>query len=94
MNTAPRAYIRAVCGENRLPVEIETLDLMFEAAAYRTVAYNDELKRNIIQPRNGIIEIRLAGAEHAGHQCEAILQAIEVGPGDGGSGATPKAIYR
>jgi hypothetical protein len=52
-----------------------------------------DLVYNNIQPRNGIIEIRLAGVEEMGRQCEAILQAVEVGPGDGGSGATPKTIY-
>jgi hypothetical protein len=47
---------------------------------------------NDIEPRNGVIEIRLAGDEVRGRQCEAILQALEVGPGDGGSGATPKTV--
>ena len=52
-----------------------------------------DLVYNNIQPRNGIIEIRLAGVEDLGRQCEAILQSVEVGPGDGGSGATAKTTY-
>ncbi|MFN0167501.1 MAG: hypothetical protein ACKV22_13805 [Bryobacteraceae bacterium] len=43
-----------------------------------------------IQPKNGIIEIRLAGEEVRGRQSEAMIQALEVGPGDGGEGATPR----
>lgn len=51
-----------------------------------------DLVYNGIEPRNGVIEIRLAGDEVRGRQCEAMLQALEVGPGDGGSGATPKTV--
>jgi hypothetical protein len=51
-----------------------------------------DLVFNGIQPRNGIVEIRLAGAELRGHRCEAMLQAVEVGPGDGGSGTAPKTV--
>jgi len=49
-----------------------------------------DLVFNGISPRNGIIEIRFAspGVETGGSG-EAFVQAIEVGPGDGGVGATP-----
>ena len=40
---------------------------------------------NDITPKNGIIEVRLANT----HEGEAILQALEVGPGPGGEGAKP-----
>jgi hypothetical protein len=41
-----------------------------------------------IQPRNGIIEIRLQGETVKGVPTEAILQALEVGLGNGGKGST------
>lgn len=41
-----------------------------------------------IEPQNGVIEVRLRND----HQGEAILQALEVGPGDGGEGATPVCL--
>jgi len=41
-----------------------------------------------IRPKNGTIEIRFKGSFGG----EAIVQAIEIGPGDGGQGATPVTI--
>jgi hypothetical protein len=41
-----------------------------------------------IQPRNGIIDIRFLGMGGR----EAMVQAIEVAPGPGGEGATPKTV--
>jgi hypothetical protein len=52
-----------------------------------------DLVYNNIQPKNGIIEIRLAGVEDIGRRGEAMVQALEVGPGDGGAGATPNPVY-
>jgi hypothetical protein len=43
-----------------------------------------------IQPKNGVIEIKFTG----GDQGQAIVQAIEVGSGDAGSGATPIRVSR
>ncbi len=51
-----------------------------------------DLVFNHVQPVNGIIEIRFAGDELRGRRCEAMVQAIEVGPGDGGAGSTPKTV--
>jgi hypothetical protein len=48
-----------------------------------------DLVYNNLQPKNGVIEVRLVGSTIAGSQREAMLQALEVGPGDGGTGATP-----
>jgi hypothetical protein len=45
-----------------------------------------------IEPANGIIAIRLKGDKINQQQVEAMIQAIEIGPGDGGKGATPKTI--
>jgi len=47
-----------------------------------------DLVFNDIRPQNGVIDIRLTG----GNKTEAIVQAIEVGPGNGGEGATPISI--
>lgn len=44
-----------------------------------------DLVFNGVQPRRGIIEVRCRNA----HGGEAALQALEVGPGDGGTGAPP-----
>ncbi len=48
-----------------------------------------DLVFNDIQPRNGIIEIRLRGETIKGVPTEAMLQALEVGLGEGGQGSTP-----
>jgi hypothetical protein len=44
-----------------------------------------DLVFNDIKPKNGVISIRFKGSQGG----EAIVQAIEVGPGDGGKGAQP-----
>lgn len=46
-----------------------------------------DLVFNDMQPEHGIIEVELSNPDG-----EAILQAIEVGPGPGGSGATPVCL--
>jgi hypothetical protein len=46
-----------------------------------------DLVFNDIAPQHGIIEIRLLGERN-----DAIIQAIEIAPGDGGKGAEPKQI--
>lgn len=51
-----------------------------------------DLVFNNITPKNGIVEIRLTGDELRGSQCEAMIQALEIGVGDGGSGDTPKTV--
>jgi Malectin domain len=48
---------------------------------------------NQVQPQNGVIAIRFVGESIEGRPTEAMVQAIEVGPGDGGSGSHPKSIY-
>jgi hypothetical protein len=52
-----------------------------------------DLVFNGLEPKNGVIEIRLTGDDIQGQQAEAMLQALEVGPGDGGSGAAPKTAF-
>jgi Malectin domain len=53
-----------------------------------------DLVFNNIKAKNGLIEIRFAGETILGRQQEATVQALEIGPGDGGAGATAKTIYR
>jgi hypothetical protein len=48
-----------------------------------------DLVFSAIQPKNGVIEIRLTGETVGGIPSEAILQALEVGQGDAGKGAVP-----
>jgi hypothetical protein len=49
-----------------------------------------DLVFNDIAPRNGVIELRFVGGDPANGICgDAFVQAIEVGPGDGGKGARP-----
>jgi hypothetical protein len=51
-----------------------------------------DLVYNNIQPVNGVVAIRFAGSTIGGCQREAMVQALEVGPGDGGAEAGPKSI--
>jgi hypothetical protein len=48
-----------------------------------------DLVFNDIKPRNGIIELRFRGEDIEGIPTEAILQALEIGLGKGGTGDTP-----
>ncbi|MBI3920858.1 MAG: hypothetical protein HY318_05510, partial [Armatimonadetes bacterium] len=52
-----------------------------------------DLVFNNVEPRNGVIEVRFAGAHWMEgdelKQGEAFVQALEVGPGPGGRGASP-----
>ena len=52
-----------------------------------------DLVFNRVQPHQGVIELRFQGGlpqkEGPGRSGEAFVQAIEVGPGDGGQGAIP-----
>jgi hypothetical protein len=69
---------------------VEGLDLFATAgAANRAV----DLVYNQIQPRNGVIAIRFVGESIEGRPTEAMVQAIEVGSGDGGSGSAPRSVY-
>ncbi len=51
-----------------------------------------DLVYNGIRPKNGIIAIRFVGSKIDGCQRDAMVQAIEVGPGYGGVGAQPKSL--
>ena len=51
-----------------------------------------DLAFNHIQPKNGIIELRFVGESVKGIPTEAILQALEVGQGNGGEGATAVSV--
>jgi hypothetical protein len=45
-----------------------------------------DLVVNDVKPKNGLIEIRLMGTKVDGERSEAMLQALEVGPGRGSAG--------
>ena len=51
-----------------------------------------DLVYNNIHPQNGAIAIRFVGSKVNGCQRDAIIQALEVGPGDGGQGSPAKSI--
>ncbi len=52
-----------------------------------------DLVFNDIEPRNGVIDFRFTGGDaKAGIDGEAFVQAIEVGPGSGGTSATPVTV--
>jgi hypothetical protein len=52
-----------------------------------------DLVFNDIQPRNGVIDIRFTGGDtRMSVVGEAFVQAIEVGPGPGGEGASPVVV--
>ena len=51
-----------------------------------------DLLYNDISPQNGVIAIRLVGSAVEGCQRDAMLEALEVGPGNGGHGAVAKSL--
>lgn len=51
-----------------------------------------DLVFNDVLPRNGIIEVRLRAGMPENGTAEAFVQAIEVGPGHGGTGANPITV--
>ena len=51
-----------------------------------------DLVFNNIEPENGVIAIHFAGEKVDFQQREAMVQAIEIGPGDGGTGAEPRTV--
>ena len=53
-----------------------------------------DLVINKIEPQNGVIAIHFRGDKIDQQQVEAIIQAIEIGPGDGGKGAIPQTILK
>jgi hypothetical protein len=65
---------------------VERLDVIATAGGLNRAV---DLVFNNIAPRNGVIEIRFKSARAIGGGREAFVQALEVGPGDGGKGATP-----
>jgi hypothetical protein len=51
-----------------------------------------DLVYNDIRPQNGVVALRFVGSRVDGCQRDAMLQALEIGPGDGGQGSSPKTI--
>lgn len=65
---------------------VEGLDVFATAGGANRAA---DLVFNSIRPQNGVIAIRFTGEKIGGQTRDAMVQAIEIGPGDGGEGATP-----
>ena len=85
--TAPnqRSMSIAINGESKT----EKMDLFATGGGERKTAvlvYND------IRPKNGVIAIRFKGEALKGCRSDALVQAIEIGPGESEAGATPKAV--
>jgi hypothetical protein len=51
-----------------------------------------DLVYNNIEPKAGIIEVCFTGTTIRGVQREAIVQSLEVRPGDDSAGAVPKVV--
>ena len=47
---------------------------------------------NNIQAQHGAIAIEFVGSKINGCQQDAMIQALEIGPGEGGPASTPKTI--
>jgi len=73
---------RAVSIEVNGKTLVEGMDVAGTARGLRKAV---DVVVNDIKPKNGIIAVRFRNR----HRGEAIVQAIEVGPGSGGKGATP-----
>ena len=67
----------------------QSLDVAATAGAANSAT---DLVYNDIRPQNGAIGIRLVGSKVEGCQRDAMLQALEVGPGAGGQGAVAKSL--
>jgi hypothetical protein len=80
LEASPNCFSIFINGQSML----ENLDVAATAGGPNRAA---DLVFNDLAPRNGIIEVRLKGADQA--RAEAFLQALEVGPGRGGKGAKP-----
>lgn len=94
-------YVRLKFAETRfdrpaqrpITIDINGKRMVSGLDVYATAGRKDkavDLVYSHIQPRNGIIAIRLVGTKVGGCERDAMVQAIEVGPGDGGTGAQPK----
>ena len=51
-----------------------------------------DLVYNDIRPQNGVVALRFVGSKVDGSQRDAMVQALEIGPGDGGQSSSPKTI--
>jgi len=51
-----------------------------------------DLVYNDIHPQNGVVSVRFVGSKVNGRQQDAMVQALEIGPGEGGAGSAPKII--
>jgi len=86
-------YVQA--GQRGITIEInkrtvvEHLDVFSTAGGANKAV---DLVFNGIEPRNGIVEIRFKGTQIGSCPGEAMIQALEVGPGEGGTGAVPKCL--
>jgi len=78
LDAEKRAITVLINGEE----QVSDMDLVATADGFNKAV---DLVFNKIQPENGAIEVRLLN-RHGG---EAMLQALEVGPGPGGDGAVP-----
>lgn len=71
----------------------KVVNKMDVGATAGTIRNAVDLVFNNISPRNGVIDLRFVGGDvENGVIGEAFVQAIEVGPGDGGQGATPVSV--
>lgn len=68
---------------------VEALDVFATAGGANKPAV---LVFDKIAPRNGTIEVRLLGDVLRGVRSEAMIQALEAGPGSGGNGDQPRTV--
>jgi len=81
MEPAKRAVNIHINGKN----VVSNMDIVATAGGLNRAV---DLVFNNLEPQHGIIDIRLSGSDGG----EAIVQAIEVAPGDGGQGTKPTAV--
>lgn len=107
LEASQRAFSVYVNGEKKID-RMDIVATVAKSAAYqrtlqsksvagifrRPIRHALDVVLNDIEPRNGIIDLRFVGETIDGVPSEAILNALEVGQGDGGEGSAPVAVAR
>ena len=82
-------------GQRAITIYINGLEVTRGLDVWATAAGMNkavDLVFNDVHPQNGVVSIRFVGSMLNNCQQEAMVQALEIGPGNGGEGSRPKVI--